>query len=147
TLFVSHTNDIERTVKRIKEIIDEVKSTDYFTEDMLLSEKRETIGDYLSSLNSPEYIANQYTKYYLEGGNQYEILDIIETEKTHVDYLTSINSQEYIANQYTKYFLDGGNLYEILDIIEAVTIDDVKEAFETVLDDHYVSQVEMVKNA
>ena len=107
TLFVSHTNDIESTVKRIKEIIDEVKSTDYFTEDMLLSEKRETIGDYLSSLNSPEYIANQYTKY----------------------------------------FLDGGNLYEILDIIEAVTIDDVKKAFETVLDDHYVSQVEMVKNA
>ncbi|WOS96320.1 EF-P 5-aminopentanol modification-associated protein YfmH [Nosocomiicoccus massiliensis] len=106
TLFIAHSEKPEETIQRIQAIIDEVKNTDYFTEEMLQSEKRETIGDYLSSLNSPEYIANQYTKY----------------------------------------LLDGGNLYDIPNIVDSITVDDVKDAFNTVLKDGYASVV-MMKNA
>ena len=40
--------------------------------------KKQFIGEYISSLNSPEYIANQYTKLYFEGVSVFELLDIVE---------------------------------------------------------------------
>ncbi|CAD2076662.1 EF-P 5-aminopentanol modification-associated protein YfmH [Phocicoccus pinnipedialis] len=78
TLFTSRGSNSKEVVDRILDIIEEVKTTDYFTEEMLLSQKRELLGDYLSSLDSPEYIANQYTKYLLDGNNLYEIPSIVE---------------------------------------------------------------------
>lgn len=40
--------------------------------------KKQFIGEYVSSLNAPEYIANQYTKYYFDGVSLFEILDIMD---------------------------------------------------------------------
>lgn len=40
--------------------------------------KKQFIGEYISSLNSPEYIANQYAKLYFEGVSVFDMLDIIE---------------------------------------------------------------------
>lgn len=40
--------------------------------------KKQFIGEYISSLNAPEYIANQYTKYYFDGVSLFELLDIID---------------------------------------------------------------------
>jgi len=40
--------------------------------------KKQFIGEFISSLNSPEYIANQYAKLYFEGVSLFEMLDIIE---------------------------------------------------------------------
>ncbi|UXR77495.1 MULTISPECIES: pitrilysin family protein [unclassified Staphylococcus] len=40
--------------------------------------KRQFIGEYISSLNSPEHIANQATKYYFDGVALFELLDIID---------------------------------------------------------------------
>ncbi|PTE68881.1 peptidase M16 [Staphylococcus devriesei] len=40
--------------------------------------KKQFIGEFISSLNSPEYIANQYAKLYFEGVSVFEMLDIIE---------------------------------------------------------------------
>ena len=40
--------------------------------------KKQFIGEYVSSLNAPEYIANQYTKYYFDGVSLFELLDIID---------------------------------------------------------------------
>lgn len=40
--------------------------------------KKQFIGEYISSLNAPEYIANQYTKYYFDGVSLFELLDVID---------------------------------------------------------------------
>lgn len=87
-LFTANTKDAHRFTERITGIIEEVKGQDFFTEGKLENLKREIIGDYLSSLNSPEYIAIQYTKYHLDGYDLYalpEMIDSITIEdvKTH----------------------------------------------------------------
>ena len=78
TMFAVNTNDDESFVQAIDDIITRVKDTQFFTDEQLMLKKREIIGDYLSSLNSPEYISSQYTKYYIDGMNLYELLDVID---------------------------------------------------------------------
>ncbi|MCS4486310.1 EF-P 5-aminopentanol modification-associated protein YfmH [Staphylococcus americanisciuri] len=48
--------------------------------------KRQFIGEYISSLNSPEYIANQATKYHFEGIMLFDLLTIMDEIN-----LTSVN--------------------------------------------------------
>ena len=40
--------------------------------------KKQFIGEFISSLNSPEYIANQYEKLYFEGVSVFDMLNIVE---------------------------------------------------------------------
>ena len=40
--------------------------------------KKQFIVEFISSLNSPEYIANQYAKLYFEGVSVFDMLDIVE---------------------------------------------------------------------
>lgn len=40
--------------------------------------KKQFIGEFISGLNSPEYIANQYTKLYFEGVSLFDLLEIVE---------------------------------------------------------------------
>lgn len=40
--------------------------------------KKKKIGDFLRKLNSPEYIANQFTRYVFNGANLFDILSILE---------------------------------------------------------------------
>lgn len=40
--------------------------------------KKQFIGEFITGLNSPEYIANQYTKLYFEGVSLFDLLDIVE---------------------------------------------------------------------
>ncbi|MGM7691476.1 EF-P 5-aminopentanol modification-associated protein YfmH [Staphylococcus saprophyticus] len=41
--------------------------------------KKQFIGEFISGLNSPEYIANQYTKLYFEGVSLFYLLEIVES--------------------------------------------------------------------
>lgn len=41
--------------------------------------KKQFIGEFISGLNSPEYIANQYTKLYFEGVSLFDLLEIVES--------------------------------------------------------------------
>lgn len=50
-----------------------------FNHDDLERVRKQTLGEIISSLYSPEYIANQYTKFYFEGVNLFELIDILET--------------------------------------------------------------------
>ena len=50
------------------------------------------------------------------------------------DYLTSLNSPEYIANQYTKYYFDGYDLYNVPQVVDSITLDDVKNYFNSSID-------------
>ncbi|SOC38054.1 EF-P 5-aminopentanol modification-associated protein YfmH [Salinicoccus kekensis] len=77
-LMTTQTDDPERFTASILDIIEDIKDQDFFTEEKLSNQKREVLGDYLSSLNSPEYIANQYTKYLLDGYDLYKLPDLIE---------------------------------------------------------------------
>ncbi|MCD2136683.1 EF-P 5-aminopentanol modification-associated protein YfmH [Salinicoccus halitifaciens] len=77
-LMTTQTDDPERFTASILGIIEDIKDQDFFTEEKLTNQKREVLGDYLSSLNSPEYIANQYTKYLLDGYDLYKLPDLIE---------------------------------------------------------------------
>jgi predicted Zn-dependent peptidase len=40
--------------------------------------KKQFIGEFISGLNSPEYIANQYTKLHFEGVSLFDMLEIVE---------------------------------------------------------------------
>ena len=40
--------------------------------------KKQFIGEFISGLNSPEYIANQYAKLYFEGVSVFDMLEIVE---------------------------------------------------------------------
>lgn len=77
-LMTTQTDDPERFTAEILDIIEAIKNKDIFEEDKLINQKREVLGDYLSSLNSPEYIANQYTKYHLDGYDLYQLPEIID---------------------------------------------------------------------
>ena len=79
TLMAVETDDYETFTAEIVRIIDEVKEKDFFTEKRLKGQKRELMGDYLTSLNSPEYIANQYTKYYFDGYDLYNVPKVVDS--------------------------------------------------------------------
>ncbi|WP_411844099.1 EF-P 5-aminopentanol modification-associated protein YfmH [Salinicoccus sp. HZC-1] len=79
TLLTSASDEPEKLTRRLTEIIEEVKADEFFTEEKIENQKREVLGDYLSSLNSPEYIANQFTKYHLDGYDLYKLPEIIES--------------------------------------------------------------------
>lgn len=40
---------------------------------------KQFIGEFISGLNAPEYIANQYTKLYFEGVSLFDLLEIVES--------------------------------------------------------------------
>ncbi|UBH23313.1 insulinase family protein [Macrococcus armenti] len=40
---------------------------------------KQTIGEYVSSMNSPEYIANQFTRYFFNGAILFDLLPILES--------------------------------------------------------------------
>ncbi len=102
TLLASTTDSPEKLTKRLTEIINEVKSGEFFTEEKLANQKREVLGDYLASLNSPEYIANQFTKYHLDGYDLYKLPEIIEhitpldAKKHFIDVMDPDNMVECI---------------------------------------------------
>ena len=90
TMIALNTQDPKTFRNRFIQIIDEVKQKEFFTEEKLSNQKREILGDYLASLNSPEYIANQFTKYHLDGYDLYqlpEIIDDITVDEVKSDFI------------------------------------------------------------
>lgn len=78
SVFSVNTHQVDAFVSEINAIIDKVKHGTFFNEEMLMLKKREVIGDFLSSLNSPEYVAMQYTKFKLDGVDLFAVLEVIE---------------------------------------------------------------------
>lgn len=48
-------------------------------------------------------------------------------------FLRALNSIEFIANQFTRYKFNDMNLFDAVPVIEKLTVDDIKEAFKTIL--------------
>ncbi|MDB5052022.1 MAG: zinc protease [Bacilli bacterium] len=71
------TSDPELLMSRLKQMIEEVIVSGVASEDFNRSRKKK-IGGYLRMLNSPEAIANEFTKYYFNGGDLFAMLEIYE---------------------------------------------------------------------
>lgn len=64
--------------------------------------KKQFIGEFISGLNSPEYIANQYTKLYFEGVSLFELLDIVESitlESVNETAQSSLNLSQIVDSR------------------------------------------------
>ncbi|REI08183.1 EF-P 5-aminopentanol modification-associated protein YfmH [Staphylococcus felis] len=77
SLMTSATTDIDQLKARLLTELDNKlgRLNDQEAFDLL---KRQFIGEYISSLNAPEYIANQYTKFYFDGVSLFELLNIVD---------------------------------------------------------------------
>lgn len=77
SLMTSATTDIDQLKARLLNELDNKlgRLNDQEAFDLL---KRQFIGEYISSLNAPEYIANQYTKFYFDGVSLFELLNIVD---------------------------------------------------------------------
>lgn len=74
-LIGSETNKKEELLKTLLTIFRDMKSLD-ITDELFLKTKKQTIGGFIQSLNSLEYIANNFIKYYYEGTSLFDILEI-----------------------------------------------------------------------
>lgn len=68
----------EVLLARLKELLFTKKAFEELTPENLARLKKKTIGKYLQSLNSVEYIANQFFQTPQEQGNLYEISEVLE---------------------------------------------------------------------
>jgi len=80
------TQNPEELARRIKEIFISAKNGDSLTEEGLERVKKKKIGTFLRAINSPEYIANQFTRYAF---NEMDLFDVVPTleEITYTDLI------------------------------------------------------------
>lgn len=64
--------------------------------------KKQFIGEFITGLNSPEYIANQYTKLYFDGVSLFDLLDIVENitlESVNSTVQTCLNIEQMVDSR------------------------------------------------
>ncbi len=69
-------DDVEKLEKKIFDFIKNIHSIE-LSKDNFERVKRKTIGNFITTFNSPEGIANLFSRYYFEGINALEIVDAI----------------------------------------------------------------------
>ncbi|MFB1081047.1 EF-P 5-aminopentanol modification-associated protein YfmH [Jeotgalibacillus sp. JSM ZJ347] len=78
-LIGSNTSNPQALSERIKQIILSEVESPSITEEQLQSVKKKNIGGFLRSLNSPEFIANQFTRYAFNDMDLFEAVPVLET--------------------------------------------------------------------
>ncbi|EIJ81430.1 YmfH [Bacillus methanolicus PB1] len=73
------TNDPDRLAGKIEKMFINAKEGNIFTEENLERAKRKKIGSFLRAINSPEYIANQFTRYAYNDMNLFDIVPTLES--------------------------------------------------------------------
>ncbi|QOR68621.1 insulinase family protein [Cytobacillus suaedae] len=71
------TRDPDQLAERIKKVLLDAKDMT-FTQEQLDRIKKKKIGGFLRSLNSPEYIANQFTRYAFNDMNLFDVVPVME---------------------------------------------------------------------
>lgn len=87
----SDTKNPDQLTERIQTIMLEAKNGKYLTEAGMERAKKKRIGSFLRSINSPEYIANQFTRYSFNGMNLFEVVPVLE-ELTYANLKEAANS-------------------------------------------------------
>ncbi|MFC4712424.1 EF-P 5-aminopentanol modification-associated protein YfmH [Planococcus dechangensis] len=77
-LIGSDTNDPENLAVEIKKAIQQAVEKWPFGQEDLDRVRRKKIGFFLRALNSPEYIANQFTQYAFNGMNLFDVVPVLE---------------------------------------------------------------------
>ncbi|OLN22736.1 peptidase M16 [Domibacillus antri] len=72
------TNEPDKLSQRIKEQLLEAKEGQHMAEDSFQRARKKKIGSLLRSFNSPEFIANQFTRYQFNGLNLFETVPLLE---------------------------------------------------------------------
>jgi predicted Zn-dependent peptidase len=90
------TSDPDQLAQRLQEMLMGAKNGSAFTEEQLERAKKKKIGAFLRAINSPEYIANQFTRYSF---NDMNLFDVVPTlEKITLQEVQSLAS-EVIADE------------------------------------------------
>lgn len=71
------TREPDQLAERIQKVLLDAKNTS-FTQEQLDRVKKKKIGGFLRSLNSPEYIANQFTRYAFNDMNLFDVVPVME---------------------------------------------------------------------
>lgn len=72
------TNNPDQLAERLMKMLIEVKGGGSLTEEQLVRAKRKKIGTFLRAVNSPEYIANQFTRYAFNEMNLFDVVPTLE---------------------------------------------------------------------
>ncbi|MDX8365132.1 EF-P 5-aminopentanol modification-associated protein YfmH [Cytobacillus sp. IB215665] len=72
------TNDPDELTKRLREIMLDLKEQE-ITEEQLTRVKKKKIGAFLRAINSPEYIANQFTRYAFNDMDLFDVVPVLES--------------------------------------------------------------------
>ncbi|WP_251549178.1 EF-P 5-aminopentanol modification-associated protein YfmH [Neobacillus muris] len=72
------TSDPDQLAERLKEMLMASKSSGAFSEEQLARAKKKKIGAFLRAINSPEYIANQFTRYAFNEMNLFDVVPALE---------------------------------------------------------------------
>lgn len=87
------TKEPDQLAEQLKKILLSARSGSVFTADSLERTKKKKIGSFLRSINSPEYIANQFTRYAFNEMNLFDVVPTIEQitlediQKTAADFI------------------------------------------------------------
>jgi predicted Zn-dependent peptidase len=89
------TSNPEQLVARLKEMLFAVKNSG-LTNEALQRTKKKKIGGFLRAVNSPEFIANQFTRYAF---NEMNLFDVVPTlEKITIDDVQRV-ANEFISEE------------------------------------------------
>ncbi|MGG3466698.1 pitrilysin family protein [Neobacillus pocheonensis] len=72
------TGEPDQLAERLKKMLIEAKNGTSFTEEQLARAKKKKIGAFLRAVNSPEYIANQFTRYAFNDMNLFDVVPTLE---------------------------------------------------------------------
>jgi len=95
----SDTNDPDALSGRLQTILLEAKNGQYLSDEALQRIKKKRIGGFLRSMNSPEFIANQFTRYTFNGMNLFDTVSVLE--ELDFDYVKEAAKQFIEENRIT----------------------------------------------
>jgi predicted Zn-dependent peptidase len=72
------TGDADKLAEKLERMLLEAKKGSGFTEEQLERAKKKKIGSFLRAVNSPEYIANQFTRYAFNDMNLFDVVPTLE---------------------------------------------------------------------
>lgn len=72
------TNNPNELAERLETMLMEAKHPNAYTSDQLERTKKKKIGAFLRAINSPEYIANQFTRYAFNDMNLFDVVPTLE---------------------------------------------------------------------
>ena len=72
------TREPDQLAERLEKMLLEAKNGNLFSEEQLERTKKKKIGSFLRAINSPEYIANQFTRYAFNDMNLFDVVPTLE---------------------------------------------------------------------